>query len=113
MGMSRWNRYSRAVTGTKRWKALRLEALRRDGFQCVQCGARSGLEVDHIRPVRTHPEQAFELENLQTLCRADHSRKTRLECGHPPLPPQRREWRELLKRKIDHVDQRKDCAPAE
>ncbi|MEM1396049.1 MAG: HNH endonuclease [Pseudomonadota bacterium] len=92
MGM-KWKRYSNAVTRTKRWKALRLEALRRDGFQCVQCGARGRLEVDHIKPVRTHPELSFVPDNLQTLCPSCHTRKTRIECGHKPPHPERLKWR--------------------
>jgi len=97
MGLDRSPRYSRAVLKTRRWQALRLEALRRDGWQCVQCGARTRLEVDHIEPVRTHPERAFDLSNLQTLCASCHTRKTRIECGHVPLSPERQSWRDLLK----------------
>ncbi|QFT46793.1 HNH endonuclease [Roseivivax sp. THAF40] len=80
----------------RRWPALRLEAKRRDGWKCVECGSKHRLEVDHIEPIRTHPEKAFELGNLQTLCGGCHGRKTRLECGHPELPPERRKWRDLL-----------------
>jgi len=96
MGLDRFPRYSRAVLKTRQWQALRLEALRRDGWQCVQCGSRVRLEVDHILPVRTHPERAFDLSNLQTLCARDHSAKTRAECGHVPLSPKRQAWRDLL-----------------
>lgn len=96
MGVSRFPRYSRAVLKTRRWQALRLEALRRDGWQCVQCGSRVRLEVDHVQPVRTHPEAAFDLSNLQTLCARHHTQKTRTECGHEPLNPKRQAWRDLL-----------------
>ena len=34
-----------------------------------KCGALGRLEVDHILPVRTHPELAFDLANLQTFAR--------------------------------------------
>lgn len=97
MGVKQWKRYSRKVIRTKRWKALRLEILRRDGFQCVQCGARGRLEVDHIKPVRTHPELSYEPSNLQTLCPSCHTRKTRIECGHKPPSPERLAWREAVK----------------
>ncbi|MEM8574196.1 MAG: HNH endonuclease [Pseudomonadota bacterium] len=99
MGVKRkeWFRPSRMVQRDKRWPALRLEALRRDGFKCVSCGAAAPLEVDHIKPVRTHPELGFELSNLQTLCRSCHTRKTREDLGAPPENPERRKWRELLK----------------
>ena len=84
MGVMRWQRHSAAVTRTARWKGLRLMALRRDGWACAQCGARGRLEVDHVTPVRTAPERAFDLTN---------TRKTRLECGHPPLSDERQKWR--------------------
>lgn len=89
-------RHSKHIISTKRWKRLRVEILRRDDWQCVQCGARGRLEVDHVQPVRTHPELAFEPGNLQTLCPACHTRKTRIECGHPPLSPERAAWREAV-----------------
>ncbi|MEM0990813.1 MAG: HNH endonuclease signature motif containing protein [Pseudomonadota bacterium] len=86
-------RYSKHITHGPRWKYLRQLALRRDGFQCVQCGARGRLEVDHIQPVRSHPELAWELDNLQCLCPGCHARKTRIECGHAPSDPDRERWR--------------------
>lgn len=79
-----------------RWPVLRTETKRRDGWKCVQCGSRYRLEVDHIEPVRDAPDRAFDPDNLQTLCGPCHGRKTRLECGHKPLPPDRQEWRKLL-----------------
>lgn len=97
MGMIRWQRHSAKVTRSKRWQALRQECLRRDGFACRSCGARGRLEVDHIQPVRSHPELAFDLANLQALCAPCHTRKTRLECGHPPLTPERAAWRAAVR----------------
>ena len=97
MGLKDYRRFSKHITRTARWRALRLQALRRDGFRCVQCGARGRLEVDHILPVRDRPELAWDLENLQVLCPADHSSKTRREVGHAPLPPERQAWRDLLR----------------
>lgn len=94
MGMKRDNftRYSRPVLRTKRWKALRHVILERDGWACVQCGAIKRLEVDHIKPVRHAPDRAFDPANLQTLCASCHTRKTRLECGHPEKTPDRKAW---------------------
>lgn len=96
MGVKTWNRHSRWVTRSPRWKALRLRALRRDRFKCVACGATGRLEVDHIEPVRTAPEKAFDPDNLQSLCPSCHTRKTRIECGHPPPSPERIAWREAV-----------------
>ncbi len=58
------------VQRTKRWQAIRLRVLRRDNWQCVQCGARGRVEVDHILPVRDRPDLAFEESNLQVLSAA-------------------------------------------
>jgi len=97
MGMKKYHRYSAGVIKSKRWKALRLEALRRDGFKCCWCGARGRLEVDHIHPVRTHPDLAYDLTNLQSLCPTCHGGKTRTEIGLPPPDPERKAWRDLLR----------------
>ena len=94
MGMMRHGRW---VYRDRRWPALRQQAKRRDGFRCAQCGARGRLEVDHIQPVRTHPERAFDIDNLQCLCPGCHTRKTRVEIGHPELSPQRQKWCDLLR----------------
>jgi 5-methylcytosine-specific restriction protein A len=93
---SEYAAHSKRVTKTKRWKALRLEVLRRDEWKCLRCNERRRLEVDHILPVKTHPELSFGMSNLQTLCCRCHARKSRLEVGHKPLPPKSQEWRNLL-----------------
>ena len=94
----KYHRHSAAVTRTRRWKVLRLQALRRDGWRCVQCG-KPGREVDHIKPVRTHPELSFALDNLQTLDARCHSRKTRIEIGlgADNTDPRRDAWRDFVK----------------
>ncbi len=83
-----------------RWAALRQQALRRDGYACVKCGAVGRLEVDHILSIATHPTLAYEPHNLQTLCSSCHASKTVFERGFKPCSPQvrfeRRRWRELL-----------------
>nr|WP_279327367.1 HNH endonuclease signature motif containing protein [Chelativorans petroleitrophicus] len=76
---------------------MRFQALRRDGWKCVECGARGRLEVDHVKPVRDRPDLAFALDNLQSLCVACHSRKTRLECGLRRDDPARMAWKNILR----------------
>lgn len=89
-------RHSKRITSTKRWQAIRHAVLERDGWACVQCGDRRRLECDHIKPVRTHPHLAFDPGNVQALCGPCHSRKTRIECGHKPTPPDRLKWRDSV-----------------
>lgn len=87
-----FKRHSKKVTRTKRWQVLRVQILERDNYRCKSCGCGGRLEVDHIEPVRTHPELSYEPSNLQALCPACHARKTRLECGHPPPRKDRQDW---------------------
>lgn len=95
MGL-RYDRAGAAVYRSPQWRSVRFLAKRRDGFKCVGCGAHGRLEVDHVKPIRTHPELAYELGNLQTLCGPCHSRKTRIEIGLDPLDPKRQRWRDLV-----------------
>ena len=96
--MSRGRKHDRAgaaVYRSKRWKALRLEILRRDNWQCKVCGSNHDLEVDHIQSIEVAPEKAFESDNLQVLCKKHHSSKTRLE-KFGLMSPEREAWRELI-----------------
>lgn len=97
MGLKEHKRHSARVTRGPRWKALRMQALDRDGWQCVECGERRRLEVDHVQPVRTHPELAYSLANLQCLCGRCHARKTRIEVGMGRPNPARDAWKSLLR----------------
>lgn len=96
MGLKEYRRHSAKVCCGPRWKALRLQALERDEWQCVQCGSRRRLECDHIEPVRDRPDLSYTLSNLQILCGRCHARKTAIEVGITPLSPKRREWRDFL-----------------
>ena len=63
---------------TTRWKATRLRVLARDEYRCQMCGKAGMLEVDHIVPLHRDPKQDYyKLENLQTLCRSCHIKKSR------------------------------------
>jgi 5-methylcytosine-specific restriction endonuclease McrA len=92
-----FKRASKHVTRGPRWLALRHAVLERDGWACVQCGARGvRIEVDHIRPVRTHPGAAYDPSNLQSLCAPCHSRKTNLEMGRGLVSEARQKWRDSV-----------------
>lgn len=100
MGMIRdWHRHSKRVTSTRRWQVLRQIVLERDGWACVDCGQTRGrLEIDHEKPVRTHPELAFDPANCAVRCSSCHTKKTRIECGHaPPVKsPERDAWAQAV-----------------
>lgn len=59
------------------WRKVRLIVLKRDGSKCACCGATPAtgavMNVDHIKPRKTHPELALDTNNLQVLCH---------ECNH-------------------------------
>ena len=86
--MSRLHREDRRCRGAA-WIVLRDLALEADGYQCVKCGSRVRLEVDHVTPLQKGGETV--LENLQTLCRDCHIEKTARE-NDRELAPGRREW---------------------
>jgi 5-methylcytosine-specific restriction endonuclease McrA len=98
LGLVKYDRHGASVYRDPRWKAVRYLAKKRDQWRCVKCDFRGRLEVDHIKRVKDAPELAFELSNLQSLCRRCHSAKTRIECGlAPELDPSRRAWRDLVR----------------
>ena len=55
------------------WRKLRLQALLLHGRKCLCCGAspetNAVLNVDHIKPRKTNPELALDINNLQVLCK--------------------------------------------
>ena len=57
---------------SKQWRAVRLLALQRDLFRCTVCGRDIGglgqARVDHVLPRETHPELAYDMTNLRSLC---------------------------------------------
>ncbi len=59
------------------WRKLRMQALKKHGAKCQCCGASPAtgavMNVDHIKPRKTHPELALDINNLQVLCH---------ECNH-------------------------------
>lgn len=63
---------------SKHWKALRSQALERDGHRCTVPGCKSTfrLHVDHIktRPRVEYPTPFDVLPNLRTLC-DEHDRQ--------------------------------------
>lgn len=61
------------------WRRAREAALQRDGYRCVQCG-HAAEEVDHIVP-RAMGGSVYDLNNLQSMCKPCHKRKTAQQAG--------------------------------
>ena len=110
MALTDYKRHSAKITRTQRWKALRMQALERDGWRCVQCPERRGLEVDHILPVRVRPDLAWSLVNLQCLCGRCHARKTRIEIGLGRPNPAREAWKKLVREMDRNLESEKTNA---
>lgn len=62
----------RQSTAYTQWRE---QVFKRDNYTCVECGARSNLQADHIKQFAFYPALRFELSNGRTLCVGCH-RKT-------------------------------------
>lgn len=73
------NPFAQHVYGSKQWKAIRSRRKHLNPL-CQHCEAkglvRAAQDVDHILPIRTNPELAFDIGNTQSLCRNCHNIKT-------------------------------------
>lgn len=73
---------------SKEWRALRLKAIERAKHECEHCkqkgkvttrdaldkrGRKMKMDVNHIKPVKTHPHLALDLSNLEYLCVRCHN----------------------------------------
>lgn len=75
------NKESNKVYQSKQWKETRKEVILRDGFKCTKCGSPIGIKpkdhaVDHIIEL-TDGGEAFDMDNLQTLCASCHNKKSK------------------------------------
>ena len=84
-----------ATTNQRRWRAIRLRVLQRDGHRCVKCHKAGMLEIDHIIPVQFGGSW-WDLAGLQCLCKNCHWDKSRIDTCGPD--PERDEWRSWMKR---------------
>jgi len=67
----RWHR-------TARWRLLRQAVLREAAYTCAICHmVGSRLQIDHIVPHGGDPQRFWDRANLQPLCPACHTKKTR------------------------------------
>jgi len=78
-----------------RWRRVRWEVLKRDGYRCRQCGKAGRLEVHHV----VHLEDGgapYALDNLETRCRPCHFQEHRQRQARQ-LTPEQLAWASLLR----------------
>jgi len=70
---------AKKIRSSGNWQKVRLVVLNRDPL-CVVCDKygkiTAAVDVDHIEPLALRPDLAFDISNLQGLCRACHNKKT-------------------------------------
>lgn len=69
----RESRASQAFLASGEWRRLRMKVIKERGAKCECCGATPAdgvtvINVDHVKPRKTHPELALAKSNLQVLC---------------------------------------------
>ena len=59
---------------SKEYTLLRNAVLERDKYECIWCGDKNNLEIDHIKSFTIFPELRFAIDNCRTLCKSCHSK---------------------------------------
>lgn len=71
------------IYNSKKWAIVREQAIIRDNMMCQECKRNGimtqGQEVDHIIELAEDITLAYELSNLEYLCKPCHSKKTHEE----------------------------------
>ena len=82
-----YNRSSRAykkLYNSSRWQDLRIYVLNKQPL-CVECLKNNRITpatvVDHIKPHKGNEDLFYDINNLQSLCKSCHDRKTAKEDG--------------------------------
>lgn len=62
---------------SKEWKVIRKQALERDHYECQSCKQKGkyskAQNVHHKKEVKTHPELALDLDNVESICIPCHN----------------------------------------
>lgn len=61
------------------WYRLRYKAIANNGRNCQACGGAGEIHVDHIKPISKYPHLAYDINNLQVLCRLCNKGKSNVD----------------------------------
>lgn len=86
-----WDEYRTVRNLPADWALIRANVFRRDGWQCVRCGAWA-TDVDHIGNRDDHS-----LGNLRALCSACHRARTARQGGRAAAAGLKRTKQKLLR----------------
>jgi len=81
--LSVWERYNKLGKILKpqeqklqsKWQRVRKAAFERDGYKCQICGSQKNLCGHHVQERAKHPELAYEVTNIITLCKSCHAKQ--------------------------------------
>ncbi|WP_458383768.1 HNH endonuclease [Staphylococcus caledonicus] len=88
---------------SKKWRELREKVLLRDNYECQECKKEGivktidrtkhkSLDVDHIKELDSHPDLAYDMDNLVTLCVSCHNKKHNRYQKGKPFPKKKTKW---------------------
>lgn len=61
---------------SKLWLKLKIIIYKSIGKECLKCGSKDNIEVDHIKPKSKYPKEIYNILNLQILCKKCNKEKS-------------------------------------
>ena len=88
---------------SRKWRETRQRVLERDNYECQECKKQGivktidhtkhkSLDVDHIKELDSHPNLAYDMDNLVTLCVSCHNKKHNRYQKGKPFPKKKTKW---------------------
>ena len=66
------------LTRTVEWIHIRSKILEKYQ-ECMKCGSKADLQIDHIRPISKFPREGLNYRNLQVLCKTCNQVKSNVD----------------------------------
>jgi len=62
------------------WIDLRWRVIEAYGYNCMKCGSKHNIHVDHIKPRSIYPNLELDFNNMQILCKGCNFKKSNKNC---------------------------------